>query len=69
MHALKYQTKQGKKYNLLPSHIRGLESVDDGTRIYASVAGIPITFVANRAYDDVEAELEKARQEESEQSA
>ncbi len=66
MHALKYQTKQGKKYNLLPSHIRGLESMGaEGTKIYASIAGTPIIFVANKPYDDVETEIEKARAEES----
>lgn len=68
MKALKYQTRSGKKYNLLPSHIRGLESEGDGTRVYASIAGMAITFVANRPYDDVEQEIEKARAEESEQS-
>ena len=69
MGALKYTANNGDKYNLLPSHIRGLKSEGNSTRIFASVAGIPITFVANRPYDDVETELEKARAEESEQSA
>lgn len=67
---LKFQTKQGKKYNILPSHIRALESVgSDGTRIYASIAGISINFVANRPHAEIEAEVEKALAEESEQSA
>ena len=66
---LKFQTKSGKKYNLLPSHIRGLESVGtDGTRIYASIAGTPIIFTANKPHADVETEVEKALAEESEQS-
>ena len=67
---LKFQTQSGKKYNLLPIHIRGLESVGtDKTRVYASIAGLPITFVANRPHAEVEAEVEKALAEESEQSA
>lgn len=69
MDFLRYQTKTGKKYSLLPIHIRGLESEGDGTRIWASVAGIPIVFVANRPYDEVDAEVKKAQAEESEQSA
>lgn len=66
---LKFQTKNGKKYDLLPIHIRGIVSEGaEGTRIYASIAGIPITFVANRPHADVEAEIEKALAEESERS-
>lgn len=65
---LKFQTKNGKKYNILPSHIRAFTSEGEGTRIHASIAGIPITFVANRPHADVEAEIEKALAEESEQS-
>ena len=69
MQFLKYTANSGEKYNLLPSHIRGLKSEGNGTRIYASIAGIPITFVANRPHADVEAEIEKALAEESERSA
>lgn len=66
---LKFQTKTGKKYDILPIHIRGLVSEsDDSTRIFASIAGIPLTFVANRPHADVEAEIEKALAEEQEQS-
>ncbi len=66
---LKYQTKQGKKYNILPIHIRAFvsEGTND-TRIHASIAGDPITFVINKPHADVEAEIEKALAEEQEQS-
>lgn len=66
---LKYQTKQGKKYNILPIHIRAFVSEGSDTRIHASIAGDPITFVVNKPHADVEAEIEKALAEESEQSA
>jgi len=69
MHFLKFQTKQGKKYNILPIHIRAFVSEGENTRIHASIAGDPITFVVNRPHADVEAEIEKALAEESEQSA
>ena len=66
---LKFQTKKGTKYNILPSHIRAFSSEGDGTRIHASIAGIPINFVANKPHAEIEAEIEKAIAEESEQSA
>ena len=66
---LDYQTKDGKAYTILPIHIRALESVGkDSTRIYATIGGIPMTFVANRPHADVKAEWQKALAEESEQS-
>ena len=67
---LEYQTKQGKTYTLLPIHIRALESIgNDSTRIYATIGGIQMTFVANRPHADVKSEWQKAVAEESEQSA
>ena len=66
---LKFQTKAGKKYNILPIHIRAIVSEDAGTRIYASIAGDSLTFTVNRPHADVEEEVEKALAEESEQSA
>lgn len=70
MDFLTYETKNGKMYDLLPSHIRGLESVGtDSTRIYASIAGTPIVFVANKPHAQVREEVRRARAEESEQGA
>ncbi len=70
MTILDYETKNGKKYTILPIHIRGLESIGtDSTRIYATIGGIPMTFVANRPHADVKAEWQKALAEEQEQSA
>ena len=66
---LKFQTKQGKKYNILPIHIRAIVSEDNATRIYASIVGDSLTFVVNRPHADVESEIEKALAEEQEQSA
>jgi hypothetical protein len=58
---LKYKTERGKRYALLPSQIRGLESLGSATRIYASVAGMPISFSVRRPYEEIERELEQAR--------
>jgi len=66
---LKYQATSGKKYSLRASQIRALESVGSGTRIYANIAGMPVTFVTARPYDEVSEEIEKSHLEESEQSA
>ena len=68
MKFLKFQTKQGKKYNFLPIHVRGFESEGDGTRIWLSIAGSLKSFVANKPHADVEALIEQALAEESEQS-
>jgi len=69
MHFLKFQTKNGKKYNILPIHIRAFVSEGTDTRIHASIAGDPITFVVNKPHSEIEALIEQALAEESEQSA
>ena len=69
MKFLKFQTKQGKKYNILPIHVRGFESEGDGTRVWLSIAGSLKSFVANKPHTEVETMIENALAEESEQSA
>lgn len=60
---LDYTTPKGKKYALRPEQVRALEGDADSTRIYASVAGVPLTFSVKRPYNEVRAELERLAQE------
>lgn len=57
---LKYDATKGRRFMLRPEQIRAVEGNDQQTRIYASVAGNPITFLVARAYSDVAQELEQA---------
>lgn len=56
---LEYITAKGKHYALRVEQVRALEGTDDSTRIYASVAGVPLTFSVKRPYREVRAELER----------
>lgn len=56
---LDYTTARGKHYALRPEQVRALEGDADSTRIYASVAGVPLTFSVKRPYNEVRAELER----------
>lgn len=60
---LDYITARGKHYALRPEQVRALEGDADSTRIYASVAGVPLTFSVKRPYNEVRAELERLAQE------
>jgi len=56
---LEYTTPKGKHYALRVDQIRALEGGDQETRIYASVAGVPLTFSVKRPYKDVRQELDR----------
>jgi len=56
---LEYTTIKGKSYALRPEQVRALEGNAESTRIYASVAGVPLTFSVKRAYKDVRQELDR----------
>ena len=60
---LEYQTERGKSYALRPEQVRALEGTATETRVYASVAGVPLTFRVKRPYRDVRAEIERATAE------
>jgi hypothetical protein len=60
---LEYTTARGKSYALRPEQIRALEGDQDATRIYASIAGVPLTFSVKRPYSDVRQELDRAAAE------
>lgn len=62
---LKYTSTKGKKYSLIASQIRALASEGSGTRIWASIAGMPVTFVTARPHDDVESEIEKSQEQDT----
>ncbi|HEU5100644.1 MAG TPA: hypothetical protein VFU22_16555 [Roseiflexaceae bacterium] len=59
MYFLEYTTAKGKHYALRAEQIRALEGSDQETRIYASIAGVPLTFSVKRPYREVRAELER----------
>jgi hypothetical protein len=56
---LEYTTPKGKSYALRPEQIRGLEGTADSTRIYASIAGQPLSFIVARSYQEVRQELDQ----------
>ncbi len=60
---LEYTTARGKSYALRPEQIRALEGDAEATRIYASVAGVALTFSVKRPYADVRAELDRFAEE------
>lgn len=62
---LKYTSTNGKKYSLIASQIRALASEGSGTRIWASIAGMPVTFVTARPHDDVVSEIEKSQEQDT----
>lgn len=60
---LEYTTAKGKHYALRVDQIRALEGSEQETRIYASIAGVPLTFSVKRPYSDVRAELDRFAEE------
>lgn len=66
---LKYTATNGVKYRLHPRQIGAWKSEGSGTRIFASIAGLPVTFVVAKPCEDVDAEIEKSHLEEQEQGA
>jgi hypothetical protein len=62
---LKYKSTSGKKYSLIASQIRALASEGSGTRIWASIAGMPVTFVTARPHEEVEKEIEETREQDT----
>lgn len=59
MQFLEYTTSKGKSYSLRPEQIRALEGDAESTRIYASVAGVPLTFSVKRPHAEVRKELDQ----------
>lgn len=57
---LKYDATKGRRFMLRPEQIRAVEGNEQQTRIYASVAGNPITFLVTRPYSEIAQELEQA---------
>ncbi len=66
---LKYTSINGRKFRLHPRQIGGYASEGRGTRIWASIAGMPVTFTVAKTCEEVDAEIEKSHLEEQEQSA
>ena len=66
---LKYTAINGRKFRLHPRQIGGYASEGKHTRIWASIAGMPVTFVVEKPVDEIDAEIEKSHLEESEQAA
>lgn len=56
---LEYITAKGKHYALRPEQVRALEGDAESTRVYASIAGVPLTFSVKRPYSDVRKELDR----------
>lgn len=66
---LKYTSVSGRKFRLHPRQIGAWASEGKNTRIYASIAGMPVSFVVEKPVEEVDTEIEKSHLEESEQSA
>lgn len=66
---LKYTDVKGRKYRLHPRQIGAYASEGSGTRIWASIAGMPVVFVVAKPCEEVDAEIEKSHLEEQEQAA
>lgn len=66
---LKYTATNGRKYRLHPRQIGAYASEGSGTRVWASIAGMPVTFVVSKTTEEIDAEIEKSHLEESEQGA
>lgn len=66
---LKYTSTSGQKFRLHPRQIGAWASEGKGTRIWASIAGMPVSFVVEKPVEEVDAEIEQSHLEESEQSA
>lgn len=66
---LKYTSVGGRKFRLHPRQIGAWASEGKGTRIWASIAGMPVSFVVEKPVEEVDAEIERSHLEESEQSA
>jgi hypothetical protein len=56
---LEFTTAKGKSYALRPEQVRALEGDSESTRVYASIAGVPLTFSVKRPYTDVRQELDR----------
>ena len=65
---LKYTSVNGRKFRLHPRQIGAWVSEGSGTRIYASIAGMPVTFVVAKPVETIDDEIEKSHLEEQEQS-
>ena len=66
---LKYTSINGRKFRLHPRQIGAYASEGKNTRIWASIAGMPVSFVVEKPVEDVDAEIEKSHLEEQEQAA
>jgi hypothetical protein len=60
---LEYTTERGKSYALRPEQVRALEGDGEATRVYANVAGVPLTFRVKRPYAEVRAEIDQVAAE------
>lgn len=59
MQFLEFITGKGKSYALRAEQVRALEGDQESTRVYASIAGVPLTFSVKRPYSEVRKELEQ----------
>lgn len=66
---LKYTATNGRKFRLHVRQIGAWASEGKNTRIWASIAGMPVTFVVEKPCEEVDAEIEKSHLEEQEQGA
>lgn len=66
---LKFTSTTGRKFSLHVRQIGAYASEGKGTRIWASIAGMPVCFVVDLSYTEVETMIEKQNMAESEQSA
>ena len=66
---LKYTSVNGRKFRLHPRQIGGYASEGMNTRIWASIAGMPVSFVVDKPVEEVDSEIEASHLEEQEQSA
>ena len=56
MNLLEYTSTKGRSYALHPGAIRALDGDEQETRVYATVAGTPISFRVKRGYREVAVE-------------
>lgn len=66
---LKYTSIDGRKFRLHPRQIGGYNSEGKNTRILASIAGMPVSFVVEKTVEQIDEDIEKSHLEESEQGA
>lgn len=66
---LKYTSVDGRKFRLHPRQIGCYASEGKNTRILASIAGMPVSFVVEKTVEQIDKEIEQSHLEEQEQVA